>query len=229
MVMDALTELTREFWKDHWVLPNPPERYSKHLILYYSTDEASKIIAYVVEEYILKVFEASGIQHMVLKDQDLTLNNIEEACKVFKPDYIHYYGHGNVNLISDYKHEVLMEVCKYPEIIVKERKFHMLSCLSGAGLGLDMKLKGASEVKGYRQVYYFAYHPYYGPPHANILTMSFFYPDIIRQYYDLLGLTSKNAEAKAYQQYYRNFEILYYINPLIASLLKWDAEAMVMY
>jgi len=227
--MDTLTELKKEYEEKYWVLPDVPPKYSKHLILYYSTDEASKIIAYVVEEYILKVFEASGIQHMVLYNQDLTLNNIEEACKVFRPQYIHYYGHGNVNLISDYKHEVLMEVCKYPEIIVKERRFHMLSCLSGAGLGLDMKLKGASEVKGYRQVYYFAYHPYYGPPHANILTMSFLYPDIIRQYYDLLGLTSKNAEAKAYQQYYRNFEILYYINPLIASLLKWDAEAMVMY
>jgi len=227
--MDTLTELKKEYEKKYWVLPDVPPRYSKHLILYYSTDEASKIIGYVVEEYILKVFEASGIQHMVLANQDLTLNNIEEACKVFKPDYIHYYGHGNVNLISDYKHEVLMEVCKYPEIIVKERRFHMLSCLSGAGLGLDMKLKGASEVKGYRQVYYFAYHPYYGPPHANILTMSFLYPDIIRQYYDLLGLTSKNAEAKAYETYYRNFEILYYINPLIASLLKWDAEAMVVY
>ena len=229
MAMDSLTELTREFWKDHWVLPNPPERYSKHLILYYGTDEASKILSYVVEEYVLKVLEASGIQHMVLKDQDLTLNNIEEACKVFKPQYIHYYGHGNVNLITDAKHDILLEVCKYPEVIVRERKFHMLSCLSGAGLGLDMKLKGASEVKGYRQVYFFAYHPAYGPPHANILTMSFLYPDIIRQYYAILGLTSKEAEARAYQQYYRNFEILYYINPLIASLLKWDAEAMVMY
>jgi hypothetical protein len=141
-------------------------------------------------------------------------------------------GHGKENIFTGQNKQVILKTCEYPERIVKGRIIYLVSCLTGASLGPDTVVKGATTFIGYKEEFIWIQERYVNPLNDRI-GRSFFEPvyEIIVRLAD--GETTGSAFRASIDRW--NYWINYWarqsdpVAPAVISLLIHDRDSQVLY